>query len=177
MEFVRRISEMGNNLRVENQLKVRQPLSKLEVVNTNKEISELTGWMQQIIGNELNVKDVVEKIALSTEPTIVSIEDTTLGVKIGLETAISEDLKNEGFIRELVRNIQASRKKQGLKQGELISIELGMNQELQNMINPKLEEIKKAVTAKEVTLKNDLEGDNIEEFGINDDRMKMKIIR
>jgi hypothetical protein len=37
MNFVRRITEIGHNLRTENSLKVRQPLSKLLIVNLNKE--------------------------------------------------------------------------------------------------------------------------------------------
>lgn len=177
MEFVRKLAEMGHNIRVEKQLKVRQPLEKLEIVNTNQSIPQVTEWMQRMLASELNVQEVMEVLKITESESVATVEDTSLSVKIGLETAISEKLKAEGFIRELIRNIQASRKKNGLKQGELISIELSAENHIQEMINAKIEEIKKGVNAKEITLKSEITDESAEEFDVNSDRMKMKIVR
>ncbi len=175
MAFVRSIAEIGNNLRVENQLKVRQPLSLLQIVNTNPQVPAVTDWMQRILGDELNVKEVLEVSNLSESPTLVKTEDNNLSVKVGLETEITEELKNEGFIRELVRNIQSSRKKNGLKQGETIDVELSGSKTLLDIVNSKSEEIQKNVSAKSLTTKDDISEQPFEEFSINGDRMKLKI--
>lgn len=99
MELARKIVEMGLALRAESGVKVRQPLSKLLV---NKKMDQ---GLLEIISEELNVKKtlVQEKIDLA-----VKKEEGELVV--GLDTEITEALKKEGMVREIVRTVNQMRK-------------------------------------------------------------------
>lgn len=80
-------------------IKVRQPLAKLSINNR-----ELTKEFLEILSDEVNVKKIV------------------YGKKIKLDTKITPKLKEEGLIREVIRNLQEMRKKIGLKPNNRILI-------------------------------------------------------
>lgn len=99
MQLVRDIVALGMSLRVENEIKVKQPLSKLQVTKSDKDFLEL-------IKDELNVKEVllVEKI----EKGLKTKKEK--GLEVGLDIKITPELKQEGIARELIRHIQNMRK-------------------------------------------------------------------
>ncbi len=77
-------------------IKVRQPLSKLSIPSSLKLAEEYLA----IIADEVNVKKVER-----------------LGDAIRLDVEITDELKEEGVVRDTIREIQAFRKEQGLKPG------------------------------------------------------------
>ncbi len=87
----------------EDQIKIRQPLSKL--VYAGEKLSE---YYEQIIAEEVNVKTVEN------------------GKELFLDKTLTEELKREGYARELVRAIQAARKKAGLAPGDKIRLSLSV---------------------------------------------------
>lgn len=91
MGLVRSFVEKGLSLRNEANIKVRQPLALFTFEKT--EIN-LSNDYYSIIADELNVKEVRE------------------GSKSEIDTNITESLRQEGVMRDLVRNIQEMRKKQ-----------------------------------------------------------------
>ena len=105
MATVREIASLGQAARVENQLKVRQPLSKVTVF-----IEEMESWMEEILLDELNVKDIEYKEAKSTKP------------KVELDTKLTPELKEEGLMREIARKIQANRKKLGFEINDIVTV-------------------------------------------------------
>lgn len=106
MVLVRKIVEMALSQRKEAQIKVRQPLAKLEIRIEN----ELTGELQQLIKDEVNV---------------LKIEQTKgeLDVKLDIQT-MTPELKALGQTREILRTIQDERKKLGTKLDEKIDVTL-----------------------------------------------------
>ena len=104
MKRTRNIITEGLALRMqksetEDQIKVRQPLS--ELVYDGEELSE---YYEAIIADEVNVKAV------------------THGSAMNLDKEITPELKEEGFARELIRFIQAGRKKAGLNVDDRIKL-------------------------------------------------------
>ncbi|MBQ6486659.1 isoleucine--tRNA ligase [Candidatus Saccharibacteria bacterium] len=104
MERCREVITEGLALRMqksdqEDQIKVRQPLS--ELVYDGEKLSE---YYEQIIMDEVNVKRV------------------TNGKAMKLDKELTEELKAEGFARELIRFIQAGRKKAGLNVDDRIRL-------------------------------------------------------
>lgn len=87
----------------EDQIKIRQPLSKLVYAG-----EKLPEFYEQIIAEEVNVKTVEN------------------GKELFLDKTLTEDLKREGYARELVRAIQAARKKAGLAPGDKIRLSLSV---------------------------------------------------
>lgn len=75
----------------EEQIKVRQPLAEMTYDG-----EELPEFYEQIIADEVNVKKVVHS-------------DT-----ISLNKTLTDELVAEGFVRELIRAVQNTRKKAGL---------------------------------------------------------------
>jgi len=103
MEQVRNIVSVGLQLRAQNKIKVRQPLSELQITNC-----ELRGELVEIIKEEVNVKAV--KIVAGKE------------LKVELNTQISKELKLEGIAREIIRYIQEMRKEAGYEVDNRIAI-------------------------------------------------------
>jgi isoleucyl-tRNA synthetase len=130
METVRAIAELGQTARVAAELKVRQPLSHLYVQFTPEALAagaEIAPWMADLLADELNVLEVQELPKLPESSTLNLQENTKTGVKIGLETQISPELAEAGLVREIVRQVQNFRKKQGLSIGEEMALAYSAN--------------------------------------------------
>ncbi|HUS59852.1 MAG TPA: isoleucine--tRNA ligase [Nevskiaceae bacterium] len=107
MEKVRKICELGHAARKKAKIKVRQPLQLIKV--KAKTILKLDGELVQLIKQELNVKEV--EFTQSKDELTVE-----------LETKITPQLKAEGEVREMVRQIQELRKKAGCRLGQKIIV-------------------------------------------------------
>ena len=90
-----------NKSETEEQIKVRQPLA--EYIYEGEPLDE---YYEQIIADEVNVKMV------------------RAGEKAYLDKHLTEELLEEGFIRELIRFVQAARKKAGLEVDDRIKLSI-----------------------------------------------------
>ncbi|MBI4038758.1 isoleucine--tRNA ligase [Candidatus Daviesbacteria bacterium] len=103
MVLVRKIAEVGHAKRKEASIKLRQPLLKLTYYNYGSPgRGKLDPELEEIIAKELNVKKVEYK------------KSSTDIIKIELDTNITQELLVEGEARELIRQVQQSRKEQNL---------------------------------------------------------------
>lgn len=98
MRKTREVVSLALEARSKANIKVRQPLSKLEVKNVFS--AEYLG----IIKEELNVKAVVVNENLDSE--------------VKLDTALTSELEEEGRVRDAIRMVQEWRKEKNLKPGE-----------------------------------------------------------
>jgi isoleucyl-tRNA synthetase len=110
MARTREIIEQGLGLRMykgddEQQIKVRQPLSKLTYGGDT-----LEDFYANIIAEEVNVK--------TTE------NDQSLESEVLLDKVITPELRQEGLAREIVRYVQSARKKAGLNIDDRIELSL-----------------------------------------------------
>ncbi|MBI4132095.1 MAG: class I tRNA ligase family protein [Candidatus Sungbacteria bacterium] len=106
MAEVRRLAALALAERAKAGLRVRQPLTKLEVKSSRLKVPGLLTLLQ----DEVNVKTVVI--------------DPRLADEVKLDTTITTELREEGLVRELVRNIQELRRDAGLKPGELVRVQI-----------------------------------------------------
>ena len=90
-----------NKSETEEQIKVRQPLA--EYVYSGESLDE---YYEQIIADEVNVKNV------------------KVGHEFRLDKHLTTELLEEGFIRELIRFVQAARKKVGLEVDDRIKLSI-----------------------------------------------------
>lgn len=95
MVLVRKICEAGHAKRKELGIKVRQPLRK---VKCKIKSVKMDNGLIQLIKEELNVKDVSLTASNIVEP------------EIELDTHLTDELREEGSARELIRQIQEARK-------------------------------------------------------------------
>ncbi|NLE30669.1 class I tRNA ligase family protein, partial [Candidatus Dojkabacteria bacterium] len=167
MEIVRNICSIGLNIRDENRLKVRQTLSKAYVP-----ISDLE--MLDIIKGELNVKEVVfSKDEVQGEHIVSSKTGEEF---VSIDTLITQQLKEEGLLNEILRGLQVARKESGCKVGEYISLQYQSDkEEIPSIIEKFKEEIKKAIYIKELEdVKNIDEGFEVK---IGEEKLTVKILR
>jgi len=138
MEQTRNICSLGLQKRAETGIKVRQPLAKLKVKSQKLKIDELT----DLIKDEVNVKEIEFDIKLNND--------------VELDTNISEELREEGLVRDFVRSIQAKRKEMGLTPKDRIRViysDLSRPEGAENfreIISKYADQIKKQVIAEEI---------------------------
>ncbi len=142
MQEAREIVNLVLNMRMEKGVKVRQPLAVLKVKKEiNKELIE-------IIKEEINVKEILVDKALEDE--------------ILLDFELTEELKQEGVVREIVRNIQQMRKELGYSKKDKILVKCeggSLSNENKELI---LEEVlAKGYTSSEVEVEKELKIYNI----------------
>ncbi len=102
MELVRKAVELGHNLRKQEKIKVRQPLSQLIIQGA------LDQEYRNLVQEELNVQEVIAVDTLPSGSEFVTAYDHD--VKVALDTTITDELREQGLAREIVRHINAMRK-------------------------------------------------------------------
>jgi isoleucyl-tRNA synthetase len=150
MLILRKVVEIGLSVRAEQKIKVRQPLSKLSfcVGGSYTTIGNDLGQNKEylaMIAEELNVKEVEYAEAVK-EPGFIAKVDGD--VKVWLNTEMTEELKDEGILRELIRTINQLRKEAGLTIEQTIQLEFATKEiYLKKIIHDYEAEIKKSVLA------------------------------
>ena len=107
MEVTRKIVGLALEARAKAGIRVRQPLAKLETKSLTLAI---------FVRDEVNVKDV--------------IVNTKLPEDVRLDTKITPELKEEGILRDLIREIQAARKTAGLKPKDKVAAQISLPKEI-----------------------------------------------
>jgi isoleucyl-tRNA synthetase len=125
MKTVREIVTKGLELRQKAGIKIRQPLQSFCFETTGLE------KYYEIIKEELNVKEI-------------------LVGEFKLDTNITDELKQEGYYRELVRGMQDMRKNMGLTPSDAIALIIDTNDEGRNLIKKFEKDLLKAVLASKI---------------------------
>ncbi len=122
-----------NKSETEEQIKVRQPLN--EYTYSGEALGE---YYEKIIADEVNVKRVI------------------LGDETKLDKTLTQELLEEGFIRELIRFVQAARKKAGLEVDDRIKLSIDTE------IDPRWQEtLKNEVLAIELSQNDNYQYDEV----------------
>jgi len=160
MEVVRKIVELGLAKRDEAGIRVRQPLQKLEIGNLKLGLNE---EYVKLIKDEVNIKDVVCGKGKGE-------------LEVKLDIKISEELKQEGIKRELVRSINNLRKDAGLTIKDRITICWESKaKEIEKVINSFKNDILKETLADDITGGMSDDTDTKKEVKINGDEVVLGI--
>ncbi len=148
MQQVRELASLGLKIRQKSGIKVRQPLEKLTILK-KRNLVRLEEEFLDILSQELNIKKIEFSSVLPEGDQI--LKDEAAGWKVALDTKITADLKEEGELRELVRNIQELRHSLGLNPKDRIALYLSCNAKLVRLnLGRNIEFIKKEVGAENV---------------------------
>ncbi len=137
MEEVRRIVSLALEKRMTANIKVRQPLASLKVKS-----EKLKGKEEylDLIKDEVNVKKVTV--------------DEKLNGEVELDTEITESLKKEGIVREIIRAVQDLRKEASLTPDQQIILVVETEVQGEEFIKSNIEEIKKPTNITEIKFEN-----------------------
>jgi isoleucyl-tRNA synthetase len=133
MDSVQLSVEMGFKLRDVAKIKVRQPLAELSIQGVT-----LEPWMQDIIATEVNVKQVHSE----------DIQGETLqeqGMRATLDTELTPELQEEGLVREVIRNLQMTRKNQRLSMEQRVKMTIEAPDQIVDLIQNHQAEISEPV--------------------------------
>ena len=153
MDVIRNLASVGLQIRQTSGIKVRQPLSTLEIsVSTFKNIKQIDFW--EILKDELNIKEI-KKVNQFSKKDNWKIGE--LGkLKANLDTNITKELYEEGLMNDLIRGLQDLRQKTGLKPDKFINLCLNTaNEDIENILRTNEKIIKEAVKAKTLSFEKD----------------------
>src|SRR3990167_7790930 len=142
MLIIRSLIRQGLQSRAEQGIKVRQPLLSADITYSRNIHDDLI----EIIQEELNVKDV--RFSLFTDGS-----SGALG-SVLIDYDISPELKLEGMMREVIRQVQNTRKATGLEVDDRIILSFATNdKELQQAIKEHQDTIMSETLTKELNSK------------------------
>ena len=117
-----------------------------------------------------------EKIELTPEELLITmaqkegyVSQTDRGVTVVLDTNLTPELIEEGFVRELISKIQTMRKEAGFEVTDHITVSACGNDKIRQIMDAHGEEIKKDVLADEITY--DVEKGYSKEWNINKEKV------
>ncbi len=145
MKKTREVVSLGLEARVKAGIKVRQPLNNLSIKDTF-----LSGKEEylELIKDELNIKKV--------------IFDNKILNDVELDLNITEELKEEGRLREFFRNIQEIRKDMALDPSQKVVMEVRAGDVEKKFFDKFSKEIEKAAGVSKIVFKEDIKGKIIE---------------
>lgn len=153
MDQVREIVNEALSERSEQGIKVRQPLNELKIPN-----KELEGEKEllNIIKKEVNVKNV------------------SFGEEIELDTEITSELRQEGEVRDFIRQVQRMRKKAKLTPEDLVTIKFVGGDYAADLLLKNKKEIVEITKAKDLEKSEEVEENLIEkEVKVGKDTIKV----
>ncbi len=144
MAMVREITSLGLLARARAEIKIRQPLRALFVPEKYRVLPKT---LLSLVAEELNIKEIEPAPHPGTEVTI--------------DTHITQELREEGAVRELIRSIQDFRKQSGLTPKDFPRLMVSSKSRGQTLFEKNKNEIKEATHVRELHFKQMTEGKKI----------------
>jgi len=138
MNEVRGVVSLALAERTARGVKVKQPLQKLKIKNQKSKIRG-DERLLSLIKNEVNLKEI--------------IFDKNISREVELDLNITEELKQEGILRDIVRQVQSKRKELGLVPQDKISVVAGADNYIIKLIEKNKEFLLKEFRASEIITK------------------------
>lgn len=228
MAVIRRIVNLGHGVRAKAQIKVRQPLGKVQVGLPDSVDPKIVEAQKEVILEELNCKelevltevgDVVQKVVKpdarklgpkfgkDVQKIIQQVKEGEFeelengGIKVGefklepgefeigfegvegfdvqgeagfvviLDTTITDDLRHEGYAREVVRFVQEMRKKANYEVYERIYLQVKASNDIEKAVTQFADYIKRETLAIELQQGSEFAWDREEEVEIEGEQV------
>ncbi|MCX6718167.1 MAG: isoleucine--tRNA ligase [Candidatus Staskawiczbacteria bacterium] len=153
MNEVRTVVNLALAERIAKGVKVKQPLALLKIKNIKAKIKNENDLLG-LVKDEVNVKEI--------------IFDDKIAGEVELDINLTEELKEEGTLREIIRAVQNQRKEQKLVPQDKISVEMFVSEKEKLIIEKNKEFLLKEFRAVEIFVKDE----NVEA-----DKTKINIIK
>jgi len=157
MAEVRRVASLALEARQRAGIKVRQPLPKLTLTN---DALKGNGELLAILADEVNVKAVEFGSGLPEEVT--------------LDTELTDELVQEGYVRELVRTVQEMRKRAGLNPEDAVTLTVATDGQGTSLSRAAEPELKRVAGVATIVLGPVAEG---RELSLGDIRLTLALVR
>jgi isoleucyl-tRNA synthetase len=153
MDLTRKISSLGQAVRLEAKMPIKQPLSEVQIRFDGQ--NELPDEFLKIIEEELNIKFATFVDTIDNSYKMLEEKN----IQVGLNTQLTEELQLEGKLREILRALQELRKQKGLNVSDEIALTWYSDVvEINKVFMQFDEQIKQAIKAKDIQKATSLEG-------------------
>lgn len=147
METAKAVIDATLSARQQANIKLRWPIRRIVVISTDKEIHEAVTKLRKTIQFLANAKEVKLEKA-ETKGDFVKVEFRA-GIVV-IDKKLDEEMMNEALIRELIREVQDLRKKNGFNVKQNIKLTLVSDDVTVKLLKKNDESIKKEVGASSV---------------------------
>ncbi len=135
--------------------KIRQKLGELDGSKAMDEINRAGSLSIEIDGEDIVV--VKDELLIESSQKEGFVSDSNNGVTVVLDTSLTQELVEEGFVREIISKIQTMRKDAGFEVMDRITVYQSGNDKIKEVIEKNKEQIKLEVLANDIVL-NDTQG-------------------
>ena len=152
---------------------IRQALADINGSAAMKELKEKGVLSLDINGNPVELSE--EDLLIETAQTEGYVTETEGEISVVLDTNLTPELIEEGFVREIISKIQTMRKEAGFEVMDKICVYAKDNEKILDIIKANQEEIAKEVLAEKVAL-GEAEG-YVKEWNINKEKVTLGVSR
>ena len=138
MSLIRSFTSIALTIRAKKNIRVRQPLQSFSIAHDGPE-PKYWNELKEILKEEINVKEIIFKKGKGPDGH-------------SFELSITPELKEEGILRDLIREIQAARKKEGLKPKDKAAAALDLPKEIFEVAEKNEESLMKETNLKSVKI-------------------------
>lgn len=149
MAMVRQIVESTLAARNQANLKLRWPVKEVLVVSKDKKISSAMKQLKEVLLSACNTKEI-KHVKKKPKGQFSSVK-FALG-EVSVNKVLDEELLQEAMIKEVVRTIQDSRKRNGFNVRELIDLSLNSDDKTNRTINNYKNFLMKEVGARKLSI-------------------------
>ena len=152
---------------------IRTALTELNGTEAMKELKETGLLTLDINGNKVELAE--EDLLIETAQTEGYVTETDGDTSVVLDTNLTPELIEEGFVREIISKIQTMRKEAGFEVMDKICIYAKDNERITELMNNHKEEIMSEVLAENMVL-NETDG-YVKEWNINKENVVLGVAR
>ena len=152
---------------------IRTALTELNGTEAMKELKETGLLTLDINGNKVELTE--EDLLIETAQTEGYVTETDGDTSVVLDTNLTPELIEEGFVREIISKIQTMRKEAGFEVMDKIHVYAKDNQRIMDIMENHRDEIMSEVLAEEITL-NEADG-YVKEWNINKENVVLGVTR
>ena len=151
--------------------KIKEHLASLDGSAAKKELDENGALKFSVDGNEIELG--VDDLLIDSVQKEGSFAVSDYGITVAIDTNLTPELIEEGFVREIISKIQTMRKEADFDVMDKIVLYTGENEKLNGIIKKNAESIKHDVLADEIVYS--LGGDSAGEWNINGEKMTLGV--
>lgn len=133
-----------------------------------------TGFIKFVVDGE-NIELKEEDVLIETAQMEGYVTENDKNITIVLDTNLSEELLEEGFVREIISKIQTMRKEAEFEVLDKITVYYSDNEKIENIINKNIEQIKEDVLATSI-VKGDKQGFS-KDWNINGENVCLSVVK
>jgi isoleucyl-tRNA synthetase len=152
---------------------IRQALPEIDGVKAMNELRSSGVLKLDINGSAVELLE--EDLLIETAQTEGYVTETDGDVSVVLDTNLTEELIEEGFVREIISKIQTMRKEAGFEVMDRIRVSVKDNDTITNLMKANQDEIKGEVLAEEIVL-GATDG-YVKEWNINKEKVTLGVTR